>query len=70
LITVLIDGRVCDGGTSRQFGWGRFDPKIGDVSGTGTIVTDLAGVTIDSLRIYNRTLRTTEVIQNYRAGQE
>jgi hypothetical protein len=67
IITVLVDGALCDGGKNRQFGWGRFDPKIGDVSGTGSIKTDLAGVTLHGMRIYSRYLRSAEVVQNYRA---
>ena len=67
IITVLVDGVLCDGGENRQFGWGRFDPKIGDVSGTGSIKTDLAGVNLHGLRIYERYLRSAEVVQNYRA---
>lgn len=69
IITVVVDGVLCDGGDDRQFGWGRFDAKIGDVSRTGVIKTDLSGVVLHGLRIYDRYLRTAEVVQNYRAGR-
>jgi len=68
IITVIVDGVLCDGGQDRQFGWGRFDPRIGDVSGTGGLKADLTGVAISSLRLYDRYLRTAEVVQNFRAG--
>jgi hypothetical protein len=68
IITVIIDGNVCDGGNHRQFGWGRFDARLGDLSGSQTIQTDTRDVTLHQLRIYDRYLRTAEVIQNYRAG--
>jgi hypothetical protein len=68
IITVVVDGKLCDGGKIRQFGWGRFEPKIGDVSGRGTIKTDLNGATVHGFRIYDRYLRTAEAIRNYRAG--
>lgn len=68
IITVVVDGVLCDGGQDRQFGWGRFDHGIGDVSGTGSVKTDLTGVAVSSLRLYNRYLRTAELVQNFRAG--
>lgn len=68
IITVVVDGVLCDGGQDRQFGWGRFDPRIGDVSGTRSVKADLTGVTISNLRIYDRYLRTAEVVRNYRAA--
>ncbi len=67
IISVVVDGVLCNGGNVRKYGWGRFDLEIGDVSGTGRIVTDSEGVSLHQLRLYNRYLRTGEVIQNYRA---
>jgi hypothetical protein len=69
IITVLIDGEICDGGTTRQFGWGRFAPEISDISGTGRIKTNLTDAQVHRLRIYDRHLRTAEVVQNHRAGR-
>ncbi len=70
VITVVVDGVLCDGGKERQFGWGRFDPRIGDVSGTRTVKADLTSVTVNSLRLYDRHLRIAEVVQNFRAEAE
>jgi hypothetical protein len=69
IITFIVDGRLCDGGESRQFGWGRFSPNLRDVNGGKSlrIGANLTG-RIDHLRIYNRHLRTSEAIGNYRAG--
>ena len=81
-ISIVIDGRLCDGGDdpTRPFGVGRFlpkpgkdrqseGPKLGDVSGSQqlSIGPALRG-RVESLRIYNRYLRTSEALGNYRAG--
>jgi hypothetical protein len=70
IITVVVDGVLCDGGSQRQFGWTRFDPQIGDVSGTGRVQVQTGGATVHRLRLYDRYLRTAEVVQNFRAGVE
>lgn len=67
IITVVVDGRCCDGGTSRQFGWGRFPPDLADVTG-GPELKIPAAARIDSLRIYSRLLLTGEAVGNFRAG--
>jgi hypothetical protein len=71
LITFLVDGKVCDGGPSRQFGWGRFDAAIGDVNGSATakLAPSFPGKLLH-LRIYNRYLRTSEAVMNYQADVE
>ncbi len=68
IITFVVDGKLCDGGESRQFGWGRFSPNLRDVDGGKTlrIAPSLAG-RIHHLRIYNRSLRTSEAVGNYQA---
>ncbi len=69
IITFIIDGRLCDGGDSRQFGWGRFSPNLCDVYGNDMLLIGphLAG-SIHRLRMYSRYLRTSEAIGNYQAG--
>ncbi|HUT11671.1 MAG TPA: LamG-like jellyroll fold domain-containing protein [Thermoguttaceae bacterium] len=62
VITAVVDGVLCDGGTTRQFGWGRFDSNTCNLSGTGIIKTDLTGVKMHRLRIYDRYLRTAEIV--------
>ena len=70
IVTVMVDGRLCDGGEHRQYGWGRFDPKMGNVTGAKRMKmgTSFRG-TLGSLRIYDRSLRTSEAIANYHAGR-
>ena len=45
VITFVVDGRLCDGGDFRQFGWGRYSPHLKDVNGSETLTrgTKLAG---------------------------
>ncbi|MBI4323818.1 MAG: hypothetical protein HY674_00980 [Chloroflexi bacterium] len=61
-----MDGVVCDGGTDRQYGWGRFDPALGNVAGSATlkIAPSLRGE-LKSVRIYDRPLRHAEAIGNF-----
>ncbi len=69
IITFVVDGRLCDGGEARQFGWGRFSPNLRDANG-GRMLRVGPGLNgrIHSLRIYKRCLRTSEAVGNYRAG--
>lgn len=69
IITFVVDGRLCDGGEHRQFGWGRFSPNLRGAQGADVlrIAPGLSGEVI-ALRIYGRYLRTSEAIGNYRAG--
>lgn len=64
IVSFMVNGRFCDGGSERQFGWSRFSPQLRDVKGCGTIHCH---VPLKSLRIYNRALMTSELIGNYRA---
>ena len=82
--SVIVDGRLCDGGDSdqRRYGYGRFGQtgyfdnydnrceravEIGDVTGTGKLSVP-AGDEVLQVRLYNRYLRTSEAIGNFRAG--
>jgi len=69
IVSVIIDGTFNDGGPLRDYGWGRFDPTIGDVNGAprAKVASDLLGE-MKLLRLYNRYLRTSEVVGNWRAG--
>ncbi|MBT5606585.1 MAG: hypothetical protein HOJ57_11630 [Lentisphaerae bacterium] len=70
IIMFLIDGRLCDGGDHRQFGWGRFSPNLRTVSASPTIrlAPTLKG-RLRQARIYARALRTSEVVGNWRADR-
>jgi hypothetical protein len=69
IITVMVDGALNDGGPVREFGWGRFPPELHDVNGltTARIGAGIFGE-IKLLRIYDRYLRTSELMGNWRAG--
>ncbi len=65
IITFVIDGILCDGGDDRQFGWGRFSPNLRTPDGAAMLSIAPA---IQSLRFYNRALRTSEAVGNYKAS--
>jgi hypothetical protein len=65
IISFVIDSKLSDGGETRQFGWGRFNPNLRSANG-GQKLRIAGGVT--AVKIYGRALRTAEAIENYRAG--
>ena len=65
IITFVVDGVLCDGGEERQFGWGRFSPTLRTPNGSAKLKIAPA---VRSLRLYNRALRTSEAVGNFRAG--
>jgi len=68
IITFLVDGIVCDGGSERQYSWGRFSPALSDVNGVAKakLAPSLRGE-LRRMRIYNRALRHAELIANRNA---
>ena len=70
IVTFIVDGVLCDGGAHRPYGWGRFPEDLGKVGRAGPLkVAPSLDGELDSLRIYGRHLRTSEVVGNYRAGR-
>jgi len=69
LMTVMVDGVLCDGGSKRQFGWSRFHPNLMGPNGAdqAKLAPSLDGELI-SLRLYNRYLLANEGAGNYRAN--
>jgi hypothetical protein len=69
IISYIIDGKFCDGGEARQFGWGRFSPNLRSANG-GPMLRIGEGLRgeVKKVRIYGRALRTAEAIANFRAG--
>lgn len=60
IITWLVDGRLCDGGESRQYGWTRYDRYLGQIS-----IREEAKVStenVDELRFFGRPLRCSEAV--------
>jgi hypothetical protein len=69
VITFVVDGRLCDGGEYRQFGWGRFSPHLRHAnSGPELRIGPRMEGEIRALRIYGRALRTSEAVSNFRLG--
>ena len=68
IVTWIVDGVLNDGGTIRDFGWGRFNPALSDVNASPTVkIAPAVFGQLRKLRIYNRYLRTSEVVGNFRA---
>ncbi len=65
IITFVVDGVLCDGGDQRQFGWGRFSPNLRTPNAAATLTIMPQ---VQALRLYNRALRTSEAVGNFRAG--
>lgn len=68
VILFVIDGVLCDGGMQRQYGWGRVEPNLcrpqnADLNLSGQFTQELT-----NLRVYNRALRVSEAVGNWRAG--
>ena len=70
VISFVVDGKLCDGGAHRQFGWGRFSPNLRHANGARTLrIGRVLMGEIKALRVYGRHLRTSEAVGNFRAGR-
>jgi hypothetical protein len=65
VITFITDGVLNDGGTARQFGWGRFHHNLMTVNAGPQLTVDKS---VAKLRIWIRALRTSEAIAAFRAS--
>jgi len=65
IITFIVNGTLCDGGQSRQFGWGRYSPNLRTPAGAAMLTVSPA---VRAARLYNRALSTSEAVGNFRAG--
>ncbi len=61
VVTFVANGKLCDGGDFRQFGWGRFSPYLRSANGSDQL---RIGDGITAIKIYGRALRTAEAIRN------
>ena len=67
VLSTVIDGRLCDGGKDRQYGWGKYSHSLGNINSPGKLhILSQCDASIKTLRIYGRYLRTSECIANYR----
>ncbi|MGH7956364.1 MAG: LamG-like jellyroll fold domain-containing protein, partial [Opitutaceae bacterium] len=71
IISFVVDGELHDGGDRRQFGWARFPRELRTVSfGDKLVLAPRLKGEMKHVRIYDRALRTTEAIGNWRAGRQ
>jgi hypothetical protein len=70
IVSWIVDGVFNDGGAVRDFGWGRFPAALVGVNGAPSArrAPALFGE-LGTLRIYDRPLRTSEAVGNWRAGR-
>ena len=68
VICFVVDGALNDGGAQRPFGFGRFSPILKDITGARALqVAPAVHGELTHLRLYDRALRTSEAIGNFRA---
>lgn len=70
VIAFVIDGKLCDGGGARMYGWGRFSPVLRHANGAKRLRAG-AGLRggIAAVRVYGRALRVSEAVAHFRAGR-
>lgn len=70
IITFVVDGKVNDGGDRRQFGWARFPDQLRTIDATPafTLASRMRGE-LRGFLMYDRPLRTSQLIGNWRATQ-
>ncbi len=66
LVMTVVDGVFCDGGEVRAQGWGRLPGDLGEPKGSYQAWVDPQ---VSTLRLYNRPIRTSEAVGNFRAAQ-
>jgi hypothetical protein len=69
VISFVLDGKLLDGGESRQLGWGRLSPRFANPNGSDRLTIG-AGVrgSIGLVRAYDRALTTSEAVGRFRAA--
>jgi hypothetical protein len=68
VIMFLIDGVLCDGGAQRQYGWGRVQPELCRPQNANLHFFLPFLRELQNLRVYDRALRVSEAVANWRAG--
>jgi hypothetical protein len=59
-ISMVVDGKLCDGGLSRQYGWTRYNPWLGLIRLAPNL--ELNSAFVKKLRLYNRPLLVSEAL--------
>ncbi len=66
IISFVVNGILNDGGDTRQFGWGRFNPYLQSVAGEPQLlIGPKINGAIRQVTIYDRALTTSAAIGNY-----
>ena len=65
VVTVMVDGKLCDGSLVSTRGWGWLEDAQTEVQGGDTATF---GPGIQLIRMYGRALYTSEALGNFRAG--
>jgi hypothetical protein len=69
IVSFIVDGQFNDGGAVRDYGWARYPVALNDLNGASVArVAPFIYGELRHLRIYNRYLRTSEVVSNFQAG--
>jgi hypothetical protein len=63
LILFVVNGRLCEGGEARPFGWGRFSPNLQGLSGAPELRVDAGCVA--RARLYGRAWRVSEAVASF-----
>lgn len=62
MILAAVDGQLCDGGSSRQFGWRHYAPFLGRVLTHKNKMLRVMPEEMKSLKIYDRAMSVSEVV--------
>jgi len=66
VVMTLVDGQLCDGGERRQYGWGRWEQGLRQVTGDQIRLDPSISGRVHSLTVYGRPLRVSEAVSLYR----
>jgi hypothetical protein len=66
ILLCVVDGQLCDGGTSRQYGWSFYSPFLGQVLDNRKKEIRILPEEMKSLKIYDRALSVSEAVENQR----
>jgi len=66
LLLAVVDGQLCDGGISRQFGWRHYSPFLGQVLSNRKKEIKILPEEMKALRFYDRAMSVSEAVENQR----
>ncbi|MCF8244282.1 MAG: glycoside hydrolase [Saprospiraceae bacterium] len=66
IILAVVDGQLCDGGISRQYGWEFYSPFLGQVLTNRKKEIRILPEEMKLLKLYDRVLSVSEAVENQR----